>query len=98
MATVPAHLIGRIDITGRPTSQSLHLRSRQPCGENFNNTCFKLSCIATPELSSSQMRFTADMDEPTHVIDPDGEVIIVLKDANPPFAVWPEEEVEGEKR
>lgn len=27
------------------------------------------------------------MDEPTHVIDPDGEVIIVLKDANPPFAV-----------
>jgi hypothetical protein len=44
------------------------------------------------------MRFTADMDEPTHVIDPDGEVIIVLKDANLPFAVWPEEEVEGEKR
>ncbi|EEA24903.1 hypothetical protein TMatcc_008004 [Talaromyces marneffei ATCC 18224] len=31
------------------------------------------------------------MDEPTHVIDPDGEVIIVLKDANLPFAVWPDE-------
>jgi hypothetical protein len=44
------------------------------------------------------MRFTADMDEPTHIIDPDGEVIIVLKDANPPFAVWPGERIEGEKR
>ncbi|RAO68251.1 uncharacterized protein BHQ10_004263 [Talaromyces amestolkiae] len=37
------------------------------------------------------------MDEPTHVIDPDGEVIIVLKDANSPFAVWPEEKTEDEK-
>lgn len=44
------------------------------------------------------MRFTADMDEPTHVIDPDGEVIIVLKDANPPFAIWPEEEIQDDKR
>jgi hypothetical protein len=44
------------------------------------------------------MRFTADMYEPTHVIDPDGEVVIVLKDANPPFAVWPEEKTEDEKR
>ena len=38
------------------------------------------------------------MDEPTHIIDPDGEVIIVLKDANPPFAVWPQEKIEDEKR
>lgn len=38
------------------------------------------------------------MDEPTHTIDPDGEVIIVLKDANPPFAVWAEEKTEIEKR
>lgn len=26
------------------------------------------------------------MDQPTHVIDPDGEVIIVLRNANSPFA------------
>lgn len=44
------------------------------------------------------MRFTADMDEPTHIIDPDGEVIIILKDANLPFAVWPEEEMKDEER
>ncbi|KUL84942.1 hypothetical protein ZTR_07867 [Talaromyces verruculosus] len=30
------------------------------------------------------------METPTHVIDPDGEIIIVLKDANPPFSVWVE--------
>lgn len=51
-----------------------------------------------PRRSSLLMKFTADMDEPTHVIDPDGEVIIVLKDANSPFAVWPEEKTEDEKR
>ncbi|EED18699.1 hypothetical protein TSTA_124260 [Talaromyces stipitatus ATCC 10500] len=39
------------------------------------------------------------MDNPTHIIDPDGEVILVLKDANLPFAVWPDEKGdEGEKR
>jgi hypothetical protein len=28
------------------------------------------------------------MDPPTHVIDPDGEVIIILCNANTPFADW----------
>ena len=37
------------------------------------------------------------MQEPTHVIDPDGEIILVLKDANQPFAVWPEEEDEDDE-
>jgi hypothetical protein len=32
------------------------------------------------------------MEVPTHVIDPDGEVILVLEDANAPFAVWGEEQ------
>lgn len=32
------------------------------------------------------------MEQKYHIIDPDGEVILVLRDANPPFAVWKEDE------
>lgn len=47
----------------------------------------------TPVVLRFQM---GSLDEPTHVIDPDGEVMIVLEDANAPFAVW-EEEKKGER-
>lgn len=33
------------------------------------------------------------MDQPTHVIDPDGEVTIILRNANAPFAEWDEDMV-----
>lgn len=35
------------------------------------------------------------MDQPTHIIDPDGEVIIILRDANSPFAQAPGDTVAG---
>ncbi|KAL4889655.1 hypothetical protein BDV59DRAFT_185940 [Aspergillus ambiguus] len=36
------------------------------------------------------------MDHLTHILDPEGEVILVLSNPNPPFALWNEESVPNE--
>lgn len=39
---------------------------------------------------------TALEDDKSHVIDPDGEVMFLLEDANAPFAVWDEEKINNQ--
>lgn len=37
------------------------------------------------------------MEEETYIIDPDGEVIIIVRNPNAPFAVWKDESAQAEK-